>query len=258
MLRLGANRMRDPVVRPVYVVAKDASGRASRPAHAFVTLLASRAPLPAMSRLASSPPRPVVESRNWSGYVATGGPFLGVQGTFTIPNLRRASAPARTSEWVGIDGRDNGSLIQAGVEQDFDPSTGLVSHYAWWQILPGRPTQVEVPLIVLPGDEITVVIGRSGAGRQWSIVVTDDTTGQTFSMRRAYAGPAGSAEWIVEAPSTGGVQDSLGAYTPRVVFSSVGVAGEPAAVTRAVIREGSRLVSSPSAVRDDGFVVAYA
>jgi hypothetical protein len=258
MLRLGANGMREPVVRPVYVVAKDASGRSSRPAHAFVTVLASRASLPPMSRLPPSSPRHAVASRNWSGYVATGGPFLGVQGTFTVPNLRRASAPARTSEWVGIDGRDNGYLIQAGVEQDFDPSTGLVSHYAWWQILPGRPAQVEVPLIVLPGDEITVLIGRRGAGRQWSIVVTDDTTGQTFTMRRAYTGPAGSAEWVVEAPSTRGVQDTLGAYSPRVIFSSVGVAGKPATVARAVIREGGRVVSSPSAVRDDGFVVAYA
>jgi hypothetical protein len=207
--------------------------------------------LPAVSRPAA------VSSPNWSGYVATGGPFLGVQGTFTVPNLSRAGAATRTSEWVGIDGRHNDHLIQAGVEQDYDPSTGLVSHYAWWQILPDHPTQVEIPLIVLPGDEITVVIGKRRDGRHWSIVVSDDTTGQTFSTRRAYTGPAGSAEWIVEAPITRGAQDTLGAYSPRVVFSSVGVAGRPVAITRTVILQQGKLVSTPSALRRDGFGVSY-
>jgi hypothetical protein len=198
-----------------------------------------------------------VSSRNWSGYVASGGPFRGVQGTFTVPNLARAPGATRTSEWVGIDGRHNGHLIQAGVEQDFDPATGLVSHYAWWQVLPDHPTQLEIPLMVLPGDEITVVIGRKHGGRQWSIVVSDDTTGQTFSTRRPYSGPASSAEWVVEAPTTRGVQDTLGSYAPRVVFSSVGLAGPASGITRTVIRQGGRVVSSPSLVRNSRFVVGY-
>jgi hypothetical protein len=241
----------------VFVFAKDAAGRPSGWAHAFVTELASGARFPAMQGLGAPTPPPVVSSLNWSGYVATGGPFLGVQGTFTVPNLARATGATRTSEWVGIDGRHNGHLIQAGVEQDYDTSTGLVSHYAWWQVLPDHPTQVEIPLMVLPGDEITVVIGRRRDGRHWSIVVSDDTTGQTFSTRRPYAGPASSAEWVVEAPTTRGVQDTLGTYSPRVVFSSIGLAGPVASVGRTVIRQSGRVVSTPSPLRDDGFAVAH-
>jgi hypothetical protein len=256
VLRFRANSTGEPEVRTIYVAARDAGGNSSRWAHAFVTQLASAVSFPAMRRLPAVSPPPVVSSRNWSGYVATGGPFTGVQGTFTVPNLARAFGPTRTSEWVGVDGRHNDHLIQAGVEQDYDPSTGLVSHYAWWQILPDHPTQVEIPLIVLPGDEITVVIGRRGDGRHWSIVVSDDTTGQSFSTRRPYGGPASSAEWIVEAPITGGVQDTLGSYSPRVVFSSVGVAGPPGAITRTVIRQGGRVVSTPSPLSHDRFSVA--
>jgi hypothetical protein len=257
VLTLGANPKGEPVVRTVYVSARDAAGRSSRFAHAFVTELASEARFPAVQGLGAVSPPQVVSSRNWSGYVATGGPFLGVQGTFTVPNLARATGATRTSEWVGIDGRHNGYLIQAGVEQDYDPSTGLVSHYAWWQVLPDHPSQVEIPLLVLPGDEITVVIGRRRGGRHWSIVVSDDTTGQTFSTRRSYGGPANSAEWVVEAPTTRGVQDTLGSYSPRVVFSSVGVAGPVASVGRMVIGQLGRVVSTPSPLSRDRFAVAH-
>jgi len=254
---LGRNPRGEPSVKTVYISAQDAAGRSSPWAHAFVTQLASGARFPAMQGLGSVSPPPVVSSLNWSGYVAAGGPFQGVQGTFTVPNLARATGATRTSEWVGIDGRHNGSLIQAGVEQDYDPSTGLVSHYAWWQVLPEHPTQVEIPLLVLPGDEITVVIGRRRNGRHWSIVVSDDTTGQTFSTRRPYAGPASSAEWVVEAPTTRGVQDTLGSYSPRVVFTSIGVAGPIAAVGRTVIRQGGRTVSTPSPLRHERFAVVH-
>jgi hypothetical protein len=257
VLRLGVNAGTRPAVRTVFVMARDTTGRSSRLAHTYVTQLASRARLPAMRRLAPVSPSPAVTSRNWSGYVAAGGPFLGVQGTFTVPNLAWAPWATRASEWVGIDGRRNGYLIQAGVEQDYDPSTGLVSHYAWWQILPDHPTQVEIPLIVLPGDEITVVIGRRRDRRHWSIVVSDDTTGQTFSTRRLYGGPASSAEWIVEAPTTQGVQDTLGSYSPRVVFSSAGVAGSPAAISRVELHQGGKVRSRPSAPRNGSFAVSY-
>jgi hypothetical protein len=257
VVTLGAHSGADPLVRTLYVLARDAAGRSSAWAHASVTQLTSAARLPAMRRLPAGSPPPVVRSRNWSGYVATGGPFRGIQGTFTVPNLARAPGATRTSEWVGIDGRHNGYLIQAGVEQDFDPSTGLVTHYAWWQTLPDHPLQVEIPVLVLPGDEITVAIGTTAAQGRWSIVVSDDTTGQTFTTRLPYAGPASSAEWIVEAPTTRGVQDTLGWYSPRVVFSSVGLAGPPARITRAVIRESGRVVSTASPLRNGSFVVGY-
>ncbi len=68
---------------------------------------------------------PSEKSSNWSGYVAAGGPFTAVAGTFNVPSLTATPTRAATAEWVGIDGSSasDPSLIQAGVQETYDPST---------------------------------------------------------------------------------------------------------------------------------------
>jgi hypothetical protein len=191
----------------------------------------------------------------------TGGPFVGVRGTFNVPNLAAAPGVASASEWVGIDGNDNQFVIQAGVQQDFDPSTGRVTHYAWWEILPDQPTQIGIPLMVQPGDLITVVIARTAdprrAARPWWIFIANDTTGKTFRTHQRYAGPGDSVEWVVEAPATNHVQDVLGAYSPEVKFTHLGLRGASAGITREAIRQAGRVVSTPSPLDGGSFAVAY-
>jgi hypothetical protein len=248
LLDLEANPYPIPRVTTVHMVARNAIGHSSRLAHAVITEL---------GRGAATGATPATNGR-WSGYVATGGPFVGVSGTFSVPNLAAARHQSNATEWVGIDGADNRYLIQAGVQQDYDPATGRVGHYAWWESLPDHPTQLAIPLRVLPGDRITVVIGRTGSpSGTWWISVVNETTGQTFNTEQLYAGPGTSAEWVVEAPSTRGLQDTLGRYSPPVAFTSLGIDGRLGPLSRNVIEQNGGAVSTPSALTNGGFTVAY-
>ena len=203
-------------------------------------------------------PPPTQQSRNWSGYIAGGGPFTAVSGTFNVPSLIPGARPSSTAEWVGLDGTSaaDASLIQAGVQETYDPSTNAVRWFAWWEILPDPETRIALP--VAAGDVVTVAIGQLGPG-SWKISVTNDTTSQTFSTTESYSGPGASAEWIVEAPSsalTGGIA-MLGSYTPNVTFRSLSTVGAQASLTAEVMVQSGVTVSEPSALTSTGFAVAY-
>jgi Peptidase A4 family len=198
-----------------------------------------------------------LHSTNWSGYSAIGGPFTVATGSFSVPSLTPTPAPATTSEWVGIDGGPGhrGLLIQAGVTESYDASTQIVESYAWWEILPDSETPI--PLTVAPGDRITVTIGQMSVGL-WNISIIDDTTGEAFATKRAYSGAGGSADWIVEAPTStiNGIIDTLGQYT-EVTFSNLGVTGPAASLFNWGMVQGGVVVSVPSALTATGFNAAY-
>jgi hypothetical protein len=159
---------------------------------------------------------------------------------------------------LGIGGAyPDTSLIQAGVNEAYDPSTNLEYLYAWWEVLPAPATPIfTVP--VLPGNDITVTIAQVSPG-VWTIVLTNDTTGQSFSTEQSYSGAGDSAEWIVEAPTQLSTQSvlTLGDYTPNVTFSSLGFTGTQSAVTDVVMVQNGVAVSTPSALTANGFTVAY-
>ena len=196
-------------------------------------------------------------SDNWSGYFETGGPFTQVTGTFNVPNLAASGTTTDTSEWVGIDGVGDQSLIQAGVNEMYDPSTNLVNVQAWWEIIPAPATPI-FTLAVVPGNTVTVTISELSAGL-WAITVIDDTTGQTFTIDQAYSGPAQSAEWIVEAPTliAANTVFTLGNYSPAVTFSNLGTVGTPTSLYGVVMVQNGVPVSMPSALVPAGFTVAY-
>jgi hypothetical protein len=75
------------------------------------------------------------QSRNWSGYVATGGSFTSVAGTWTVPALSTRQAFASDATWVGIGGVSSSDLIQAGTEETTSRS-GQVGYNAWVETLP--------------------------------------------------------------------------------------------------------------------------
>ncbi len=202
-------------------------------------------------------PLSVVDSSNWSGYADLGGPFTAVQGAFNVPDLFSAPTETDTTEWVGIDGVSNSSLIQAGISEQYDPSAGGVYVWAWWEILPAPETQI-ASIVVGYGDRVTVQIARV-SGTLWSIQLTDDTTGQTFSTDQTYTGPGTSAEWVVEAPSfSDGSVATLGDYTPDVTFGGLGVNGTPVGLDEIfMVDQGGAVISSPSALDPNGFTVAY-
>ncbi|HUY09271.1 MAG TPA: G1 family glutamic endopeptidase [Candidatus Dormibacteraeota bacterium] len=201
-----------------------------------------------------------IDSANWSGYILGDGPYTAVSGTFNVPDLVATATATATyaSEWAGIDGFSNSDLIQAGVDEMYDPSTNLVYLEAWWEILPAAETPITT-LDVAPGDSISVAISQFSSS-VWSIEVSDNTTGNTFATHQAYTGPLSSAEWIVEAPEVNGVIANLGEYSPDVKFSGLGVVGSQTSqnsLTKAALVQDGRQVSTPSSWTTSGFTVAY-
>jgi hypothetical protein len=228
-----------------------------RPATATFTIAVSSSP--AASPALSQVPLSEVHSQNWSGYVATAGPYTAVSGSFTVPSLSPGTpAQDMVSEWVGIDGSDNTSLVQAGVSEVPDPySTATFDVIAWWEVLP-IASQPITTMTVSPGDEVSVTIAQV-SGTSWTIHFTDATKGQGYTQDVGYTGPGTSAEWIVEAPTDSQTdqQIRLAPYSPAVTFSGLAATGSSAALSElAMVQEGQQ-VASPCALNPAGFSVAY-
>jgi peptidase A4-like protein/putative Ig domain-containing protein len=200
-------------------------------------------------------------STNWSGYSETG-TFSGVTGTFTVPGVSASSSEDVVSEWVGLDGVVDGDdqVIQAGVEEYWDPAAGAPTVSAWWETWPAP--SVPVQMTVAAGDRVTVTIGSLGGG-SWRIQLSDLTTGQSFSTDQAYNGPGLSAEWIVEAPTdaTTNALIDLAQFAPPVVFTSLFTSGTPSALQAIALGtdtgDGFQVSAVPSGVSGAGFSVAY-
>ncbi len=201
-------------------------------------------------------------SKNWSGYALTGAGRTQVTGSWRVPQVQAPTKKRHyrkntfSSTWVGIDGFGNSSLIQAGTEQDW--IDGEAVYQAWWEILPAPETAI-TSMTVRPGDAMTVSIARGTP--DWTITVTDVTTGRSFTTMQAYSGPMTSAEWIQEAPTIGRHVAGL-APDSTVTFDRGTVNGaNPGLVSTeaGAMFKGRHQISTPSAPDSDrdGFSVAY-
>jgi hypothetical protein len=137
-------------------------------------------------------------SRNWAGYAAAG-TFTSVTGTWTVPELPLDGGPGADATWVGIGGLRSRDLIQAGT-QESSSGAGHVQYETWIEMLPD--VAHPVPLVVRPGDSVTVSISQQAPG-QWQFSFLNNTTGQTYERTASYTSSLSSAEWIEEAPSAG-------------------------------------------------------
>jgi hypothetical protein len=193
-------------------------------------------------------------SYNWSGYIEAGGPYIGVAGTFVVPHVRYV--PGSTiSEWVGVDGWTNKSLIQAGVNE-IPEAPGEVLVEPWWEVLPA-PQRLATGVLVRAGDTVTVRVRQDGA-LEWAISLTNDTNGDSFVTDQSYAGPLSSAEWIVEANEQGeGAPTPLAPYHPEVNFTGLGVSGPQTDLTRVVMVRAGEDISTPSVAAQGSFDVLY-
>jgi hypothetical protein len=197
-------------------------------------------------------------SSNWSGYAITGTRFTAVTGSWTVQAVSRTKRATYSSQWVGIDGFNNVSLIQTGTESDY--VSGAARYAAWWEILPAAETVIP-SLPVRPGDHMRASIASKGNGT-WTISITDVTSGAAFSTTRSYSGPMTSAEWIEEAPSVGGRTARLAHYASPQTFDPGTVNGSDPVLVAAdsgVMIQGGIQVSTPSRPDSDtdGFKVAY-
>lgn len=196
-------------------------------------------------------------SSNWSGYAQTGTGFTSITGTWKVPAVTKSKSATYSSNWIGIDGFNNQSLIQTGTESDYYQGR---THYAvWWEILPAYETVIP-SITVRPGDTVSASISQVSAGT-WKIAITDVTNGQSFSTTKAYSGPQTSAEWIEEAPTVGSGVAALAHYGTATFDSGTVNGGNPGltAAQSGRMTSGSATISTPSIpdADTDGFNVAY-
>jgi Peptidase A4 family len=196
-------------------------------------------------------------SSNWSGYALTGSGYSSVTAHWVVQAVSRSHKATYSSEWVGIDGFSNSSLIQTGTESDY--YNGAAHYDAWWEILPAAETVIP-SIVVSPGDQMSAKITK-GSGSSWTITISDMSRNETFSTVQTYTGPQTSAEWIEEAPSVGGRIAPLANYG-QTTFDPGTVNGINPGLTASdggvMIQKGIQVSTDSNPDSDtDGFNMAY-
>ncbi len=151
-------------------------------------------------------------SLNWSGYAtvqalgATGiGSVTQALGTWIVPTATGpASGSSFSSCWVGIDGFTSPTVEQIGTEQDY--VSGVPIYFAWYEMFPAGSIEI-VSFPVSPGDSMSASVTALGGG-VFELGLRNNTQGVSIVIPTADttnpAALSSSAEWIVEAPSSGG------------------------------------------------------
>jgi hypothetical protein len=143
-------------------------------------------------------------SLNWAGYAVNGsaGSVADVKGSWVVPAVTCNGGTQYSSFWVGIDGYSSSTVEQTGT--DSDCSSGSPRYYAWYEFYP-KPSFKITSMTVHPGDNMSAEVKYTGKG-QFTVTITDVTTGKSFSKSaKVNSAQRSSAEWIAEAPWSGGV-----------------------------------------------------
>ena len=207
----------------------------------------------------TTPARITDTSSNWSGYVANGGTYTSVTGTWVLPQVA-ATTTGADATWVGIGGVTGTDLIQAGTQATVT-GDGSVTYSAWTEILPDFSRTA--PLQVTAGDSVTVTITEQTNG-VWLIVMVNNTTSDSYEKTLRYDSSRSSAEWVQEAPSTSrGIVPLSDFGTVRFIAGSAvrdGVSlglSDLGAQPVAMINRAGQTIALPSTLGADGssFVV---
>ena len=159
-------------------------------------------------------------STNWSGYSVDGpkGSVTDVKGSWKVPSVTCGSTNAYAAFWVGIDGDNSNTVEQIGT--DSDCVNGVATYYAWYEFYPKFPVNISVA--INPGDVIFAEV-TAGAKGAFTVTLTNESmTGkkQTFTTSGKVPSAAqSSAEWIAEAPWSGGVLP-LADFYPAAYFGN--------------------------------------
>jgi hypothetical protein len=176
-----------------------------------------------------------VNSTNWSGYAAEtnlGSPasnaVTAVSGSWIVPTVT-GKTNAYSSVWVGIDGYSSNSVEQLGTEQDTTKSGGT-RYYAWWEMYP-NPSVLISGMTISPGDSMSASVTYNAG--VFTLQMTDNTTGQSFSTNQSATAQRSSAEWIVEAPSSGTVLPLANFGTAHISAAQATINGVRGAIDNA-------------------------
>lgn len=209
-------------------------------------------------------------SSDWSGYtVATDlnlprPKVTSINGSWTVPTVNVSLGNSCSAAWVGIGGQFDGTLIQAGTEQDSIRGQG--KYWAWYELITFSAVTID-SLSVTPGDRITSSISLlDPTTSTWSIEIHDVTNEQSFQKNVVYVSSMLSAEWVVERPTINRVLMTLADFgqvtftgCSATVDSTVGtVSSFPHSQIIMYGRQNTQLVSvSPLTSSGSSFTVNY-
>jgi hypothetical protein len=193
-------------------------------------------------------------SSNWSGYVATGSYFTGVEASWYVPKSTPASALSANAEWVGIGGHASPDLIQAGTMAIF--IDGKLEYRAWVETLP--QDSEALPISIKDGDLISVSLEEISPDT-WLMVFSNKTTNEKIEKTINYSSSHSSSEWIEESPLINGRPADLANYqtaifqdahatTPNGKVNLVGANARPIIMADSNLRE----ISGPGNINDNG------
>jgi len=196
-------------------------------------------------------------SQNWSGFVASGGKFTSVSGSWTVPAVDCSSTPNGVAAmWVGIDGAGSKTVEQTGTFSACDQ--GNTQYAAWYEAFPA--SSILLPNPVGPGDTMTATVTNT-APNTFSLVLTNNSRNWTSTNVIQVRGRLASAEAIAEAPSVHGQIVPLANFG-TVSFSNVTVNGSPLSSARQVMPVTMQSLtgvvkSVPSALSGGSFSVSW-
>ena len=169
-------------------------------------------------------------STNWAGYAVetslatpTAGAVTDVKGAWVVPAVdctATGGASTYSAAWVGIDGYASNSVEQLGTESDCR-NYGTTPYYAAWYEMYPKPSR-GIAHTVHAGDHMTAEVSYS-SGR-YTLTMTDATAGWSFITTQKSNGVRSSAEWIIEAPWSGGV-------LPLANFGAIGFSAASATLS---------------------------
>jgi hypothetical protein len=141
-----------------------------------------------------------IGSLNWAGFAQSTPTktYKSVVDTWKVPTVNTSvSGTQDSSDWVGIGGFNDSSLVQAGTEAD--NLNGIAFYRAWTEVLPA--SEDPLTLVVHPGDKIKTSVVLSG--KTWVMTVKDVTTHMSASRtvsKKAASSSEASVEAIHERP----------------------------------------------------------
>ena len=210
----------------------------------------------------SSPPPPTTTtsytSTNWSGYLAAGGQYTAISGSWLAPNpTGNGSTTSADGTWIGIGGVLSSDLIQVGT-QDSVSASGQIRTAAFYELLPG--VSITIPsLSVTPGDHMSASINETSIN-VWQFTISDTTSNQTYTQNVSYSSTNSSAEWIEEDPgysngslvpldNFGTVYFSASITTSQGTVENLSTAG---ALPITLVNGSNQPIATPSSIGSDG------
>lgn len=178
-------------------------------------------------------------------------------GSWRIPTVSASTSPETYSAlWVGIDGYSDNSVEQLGTEQDWTP--GGPTNYVWFEMYPHRSFIIS-GFPIEPGDTFSASVNYAG-GELFVLSITNVTKGVSYTVPPKYTrmkASRESAEWIVEAPSGGGVLPLADFGTVSFANCSAKVNGLTGAINNPAwqydpitMTSGSTVKAQPSTLKD--------